>query len=259
MEMAKGKEIDDEVKARQLKDEEERKQQEAEALLKRKERERKQKSKEKRQKAREEKERKRIRNIIDYPFKVVHNTAALISIAYFLIQFFGNSVEILESLYKSFILFLVADLGGCLLVFVIFYVISLKKEQQLKEQIRLNEEQIKIEEERRKREEQELLETQKVMLESNDDSLEAKRQEELRLFREMKENEMRTRPAERHNRAATDFDDPLSHLPDDLLENNTTDNLANGFNSLNDTLKPNELDLNFDENSDNPFITMPKK
>lgn len=256
--MGKSKDIDDDLKARQMKEEEERKQ-ETEALQKKKERERKQKLKEKRQKAREEKERKRIRSIIDYPFKVVHTTGALMAVVYFLVSFFGNSLEFLQSLYKAFLLFLAVDIGGCLLVFSIFYALSLKKEHELKEQIRHNEEQMKLEEERKRKEEQELLETQKVMLESNDDDLEAKRQEELRRFREMKENDQKSRQNDKGTKPALDVDEQLSRLPDDLLGDDFTQGSQSKGSPFNpDSFPINESMFNIDENSDNPFITMPK-
>ncbi len=256
--MVKTKEIDEEAKARLMKEEEDRKQ-EAEALQKKKDRERKQKLKEKRQKIREEKERKRIRSIIDYPFKVIHNAAAVLSLIFFLVNFFGNSMELLASLYRSFLLFLVADIGGCIVVFAIFYVMSIRKEQELKDQIRQTEEQMKLEEERKKKEEQELLETQKVMLESNDDDLEAKRQEALRKFREMKESELIANPNEKNTKPALDIDEQLSRLPDDLLNDDfSAAGKSKGAAFGADQFQDGDSLFNFGDNSENPFITMPK-
>ncbi len=263
--MAKDKKSEDEQSKKEQDkaraDEEERKKLEAEALQKKKEREKKQKLREKRQKLREEKERKRIKRIIDFPFKVVHNTSAIIALVYFLLQYFGNSMEILESLYTAFVVYLICEVGGCLLVFAIFFVISQKREKELRDLIKHNEEQIRLEEERKRKEEQELIETQKVMLETNDDNLEAKRQEEMKKFREMKENESRIRPAaDRQSKPALDIEDQLSRLPDEFLDVRETPMMAdedefpaaNGMNGFG-------MNMNPDEDFDNPFITMPKK
>ena len=171
---------DQEREVRIKEEEDKEKEREKEKEKKKKEREKKVKLKKKLQRKKGKKDRKLISRMINFPFSMLLQASLLISIILFIINFFGNSVEILQSVLYSFYVFLVVFLGGGIVLTAIFYVLSERKEKELYERMENEKERIKNEEEAKKQEEQEILETA-----LNDGAdVEMRRQAELQKFRD---------------------------------------------------------------------------
>lgn len=116
---------------------------------KRKEKLKKEKAKQKRLKAKEKKELNKIKEKINFPYKMLFNISFLVTMLSFITIFYGWNYEIYDALFYSFFIFIIMYMTIGIIMIVIFYFIS---EAKIKEAI----EKQKAEEEKRKEEEQKL-------------------------------------------------------------------------------------------------------
>lgn len=126
-----------------------REQAERKELKKRqKEKAKKEKKKRKRIRKREKKEIKRINEKIKFPFIALMKFTMVIALLFFLISYFGWEVNLINSIFYSFLIFASLYLLFGIVMVTIFFSISEIKKRELEEQKRIEMEQ-KLEEERR--------------------------------------------------------------------------------------------------------------
>lgn len=149
--MAKENTNNDSEYSKRAKDEEarlekEKKQQQLESDKKRK------KKKQKMLKL-QKKEQKRIKWLVNLPFLTLFKVSTLITALSFIAIFFWLGTDLYYSLIYSFLIFTSIYLGVGILLVAIFYLISLDKEYELKEEIRL-ERQKELDDEKARQEEE---------------------------------------------------------------------------------------------------------
>ncbi len=88
------------------------------------------KEKEKKLKQRDKQREKYIKSSINFPFRTLWQVSLLGACIMFLIKFFGQTSDIVHSLYISFLTFIVIFLALGLLLITLFYVISESKKQE---------------------------------------------------------------------------------------------------------------------------------
>lgn len=121
-------------------------------------REKKRKRKKQKMLKMQKKEQKRVKWLINLPFMTLFKVSTLITFLSFITIFFWSGTDLYYSLIYSFFIFTSIYLGVGLILVALFYLLSVDKEFELKEEIRL-EKQMEIEEEEaRQREEMKELE-----------------------------------------------------------------------------------------------------
>lgn len=143
-------EIEKQKREQERKEKEEKERQELEA--KRKEKERKAKLREAKQKKQEKAEIKRIKRVIEFPFKTLFEVCLLLSVLFFVVQFFGIEIELYRSVFNAFMMFVALYLGFGLILVAIFFVIAEDKKKELEQIIKENEEKARQEEEQKQAE-----------------------------------------------------------------------------------------------------------
>ena len=94
-------------------------------------------------------ERRRIRDSVEFPFKMLFNVSALVGILAFFIKFFTQSQELINALTNGFIVFSTIYLGfGIILLIVILVMADNRKKEQLEKKRQLDEQRMQENEHR---------------------------------------------------------------------------------------------------------------
>lgn len=101
----------------------------------------------------EKKENKRIKKAINFPYKLLFRISSLLTLLFFILTFFYIQVDIYKAVFYTFWVFFALWGGGGVIMASIYYMISVDKEQELREQKIIDE--LLIEEEERRIEEEE--------------------------------------------------------------------------------------------------------
>jgi hypothetical protein len=120
------------------------------------------KDREKKQKEKEIKEKKRIDSLVSFPIKTLTQFSFIIGCIFFILQFFGKSITIVDALFHSFIAFSIVYLGGGILLLLFLYVVSEGKKREQEEKRKREAEELKIEAIKQEEELQRLEELQKI-------------------------------------------------------------------------------------------------
>jgi ABC-type multidrug transport system fused ATPase/permease subunit len=155
------KQLTPEEKKREKERKEREKKEYADLKKKQKEKEKRQKRREKRRKKKEKEELRRIKKKINFPYKILFNMSALITLLVLIILLYIGTFEPQEIVFYTFLVFFLCYGGGGIAMVSIFYLISLDKEKELEEEIRHMAESEKEEEEKREAELEELEHIQK--------------------------------------------------------------------------------------------------
>lgn len=110
------------------------------------------KEKEKRQKEKEKREMDKVRKVVQFPFKALFSISMIVGIITFMIMFFGNSGDFIDSVYYGFLMFSVLYVGGGLLLLVILFIKSEHKKKEIEEKKKIEEEEKKLDNIRREEE-----------------------------------------------------------------------------------------------------------
>jgi uncharacterized membrane protein YcjF (UPF0283 family) len=148
---------------------------------KRKEKEKKKQARQKTLQRNVKKEQKRIKEAINFPFKILFQAGLSIASVFFIVEYFGRGKELYKAMFNSFLLFTAVYLGVGVLMITIFYVMAESKKRE-------KEEQKHLEEENKAKDEQFMLEQQAKREEESREN-ERKRREEMRKFRENLESD----------------------------------------------------------------------
>jgi len=85
-------------------------------------------------------EKKKIRDSVEFPFKMLFNVSALVGILAFFIRYFAQSQELINALTNGFIVFSTIYLGfGIILLIVILVMADNRKKEQLEKKRQLEE------------------------------------------------------------------------------------------------------------------------
>jgi Flp pilus assembly protein TadB len=143
-------EIEKQKREQERKEKEDKERKELEA--KRAEKEKKAKLREERKKKQEKAEVKRIKRVIEFPFKTLFQVCLLLSVLFFVVQFFGIEIELYRSVFNAFMMFVALYLGFGLVMVAIFFVVAEDKTKKYEAIIKENEEKAKLEEEQKQAE-----------------------------------------------------------------------------------------------------------
>ncbi len=130
-------------------------------------------------KKKENKERAKHKKLISFPFKTLFKVSLFLSLMSFIVQFFGVSKPLYDSLYLSFLIFVSIYLFIGLIIITVFFIVAEKRQ---KEEVEIKRAEIsnrvREDEQRRKKEEEEKLKIAQDLLD-----MEAKREEQLKEFK----------------------------------------------------------------------------
>lgn len=212
-------EREERIKAEEEKEKERLKEKEK----KKKDREKRIKLREKQQKKKENRKRKQIKKMINFPFKILLQTSLLLTLIVFILKYFGDSNILIDAMLSAFYIFLTIFLGGGIIMTAIYYVLSQRKEKELKEIIELEAEKLRLEEEEKKKEELEYLEH--AISDSAD--VESRRQEEMKKFRDAQAQGRSLPPVDKS--VQLDINPEEQGLPEDMM----AEDLPNPFEEEN--------------------------
>lgn len=133
-----------EQKQREKEREEREKKEEVELKKKLEEKQKKRKEKEKRIAAKKKKESKRVKSLINLPFKLHIQISLLITILSAIILFFGLEIELLKTIYITFLIFTIFYLGTGIIMVGVFFLVSEEKLAEA-EELRKKEEETIVE------------------------------------------------------------------------------------------------------------------
>jgi Flp pilus assembly protein TadB len=135
--MAKENNIENTEAEQQRRAKEEEEKLEKEKIQLQKERDKRKKKREAKKRKLEKKEQKRIKWLINLPFMSLFKISSLITFLAFIFIYFWLKNDIYTSILMSFFIFTAIYLGFGIIMVAVFYLLSIDKEQELKEELRL--------------------------------------------------------------------------------------------------------------------------
>ena len=124
---------------------------EKEKLNQQKEREQRQKRRKKKMLKLQKKEQKRIKWLVNLPFMTLFKVSILFTFLSFIFFHFWSGQDIFYSILNSFFIFTLLYLGMGIIMLGIFFLLSIDKEHELKEEIRHEQSRMQEEELKRRR------------------------------------------------------------------------------------------------------------
>jgi flagellar biosynthesis/type III secretory pathway M-ring protein FliF/YscJ len=118
-----------------------------------KEKEKQFKEREVRKKKREKKEMQRIKSNVNFPIKALFQGSIIIGLIFFVVKYFGQSADLIKSIFYSFIVFASVYIGVGIIMLLSFFLIAHNKKRELREMIKVEKERKMQEEEQRRADE----------------------------------------------------------------------------------------------------------
>lgn len=153
------KKREEEKKELEKREQQELKEQEKEKKKKKAERDKKKKKIEKKKQQLISKEKKRIKQKINFPYKVLFNISALVMLVAFIFLFFMIEKDIFKSLLYSFFIFSGVYIAGGSIMVAVYYLISEDRIAELEQIRQVEKEQKELEEKMKQMKEKEELES----------------------------------------------------------------------------------------------------